>query len=52
MPALEQYKTYLEFLKVDIRIFDLSSAYTMLLLVLAAAAVFSVIMTIVEYVSD
>ena len=52
VPALEQYKTYLEFLKVDIRIFDLSSAYTMLLLVLAAAAVFSVIMTIVEYVSD
>lgn len=33
MEALSQYKSYMDYINLDIRIFELSSAYTMLLLV-------------------
>lgn len=48
MESLQQYKTYLDYLNLDIRIFELSSAYTMLIVVFAAIIILNVGFRIVE----
>lgn len=48
MESMAQYKTYLNYVNFDIRIFELSSAYSMLLMIFAAIVLFNIVFHIAE----
>ena len=50
--ALSSYSTYFKYLSVDIRIFELSSAYTMMMMIFIALIVLNVIFHLVDTTSN
>ncbi|MBQ8209934.1 MAG: hypothetical protein IJZ35_05070 [Clostridia bacterium] len=52
LEALQDYASYLEYVNIDIRIFELSSAYTMLLVIFGAIVLLNIGFHLADSVSD
>ncbi len=52
IPALSEYKTYLEYINFDIRTFELSTAFTLILIILLLVTVLGVIYHLADSVKD